>query len=1061
MIEFIKFANERRERYRVATEISLENGRRIVRKKAMGDEACKHIRTIAENAEILAAIYGKEHVAGARLEDEHTVVLEYVEGTSLHSRILAALERRDRAAADRTIRFFIDEILAKGPDPAAGSFQLTDSSAPARDSDIDLDFDNVILTQDGWKIIDYEWLFPSVPRAFLLGRALRTLGERSAALGAAGADELLQAYGAAWSAEDDAREKAFYSEVLTFPMRPYEKRIYDPVADMRDKRDAVQRDLDITRKERNAFERDLGAARVDCETLRAGLHAVRGERDGYRQAAGNLQQQVNELRQGMDGLRQSVNGLQTELDTIHGSRGWRLLTSWYRLRDHILPPGSLRRKAVKLSAWALLHPQRMLSLLTWENLHKSFVTFRAGGLRALAGRVDAKLHAPAVTAIPDAAEITWLNDWLEPQAKDDLPEGTVIDIIVPIYGAYDFTRRCLASVYDNTDIAYELYLVDDKSPDERIGKLLDELDAAPRPAHMQALHILRNEENLGFIGSVNRAFAASKHDAVLLNTDTEVPPGWLSRLVAPLYADEHVASVTPYANSATICSFPVFNQNNDLPDGLSAEDVDACIRQAGGTPVTIPTGVGFAMAVRRQCLDDYGAFDTTYGKGYGEENDWCCRVAAHGYRHVHVTNLFIYHKHGASFGERKDKKRDKRIEENLAKLAARYPDYSARVQDCIARDPERQHRSFLRQIVHARRIGGPGVLCICHASGGGTLAYQEQWIGEHADSARIYTLTALADGRTAELSDRTGQGEEKQYLDMTTCTEETFRALVRVLGITEIRINHLISFPLQAFLHLIAAAGVPYHFFAHDYYAVCPSYTLIDGGGHFCGVPGDLAVCDACLRARHEDALGGIRAWRDAFGTFLAGAVVTAPSQATADLIRRAYPDIQVGVVEHHLTYELARTYRDEFAAGQPVHIAAIGALSPEKGADILYEMADIIRERHLPIRLHLIGYTYRQSAPDDDGVLAITGRYDPQALPQLLADARAAAVIIPAVWPETYCYTASEAMACGYPVYCYDLGAPPERVRRTGQGRVVSEMTAGAMLRAIEQDFLAAPPME
>lgn len=1061
MIEFVKFANERRERYRIATEISLENGRHIVRKRAMEQDACAHIRTIAENAEILADIYGKEHVAGAHLEDERTLSLEYVEGTSLHSRILAALERRDRTAADRSIRFFIDEILAKGPDPVEGRFQLTDSADPARDSDIDLDFDNVIITKDGWKIIDYEWLFPGVPRRFLLGRALRTLGERAAVLGAAGAEELLHAYGITWNGADDAREKEFYNEVLTFSLRPYEKRIYDPVADMRGQRDAVQRDLDITRKERAEFERDLAAVRVDCETLRAGLSAVRAERDDYKQSAEELQKNVDGLQQSMSELRQQADGLRAELDTIHGSRGWRLLTSWYRLRDWLLPRGSLRRKTVKLSAWMLLHPKRMLSLLTWDNLRKSFVTFRAGGLRALAGRVDAKLHAPAVTAIPDAAEITWLNDWLEPQAKDDLPEGTVIDIIVPIYGAYDFTRRCLASVYDNTDIAYELYLVDDKSPDERIGKLLDELDAAPRPAHMQALHILRNEENLGFIGSVNRAFAASKHDAVLLNTDTEVPPGWLSRLVAPLYADKHVASVTPYANSATICSFPVFNQNNDLPDGLSAEDVDACIRQAGGTPVTIPTGVGFAMAVRRQCLDDYGAFDTTYGKGYGEENDWCCRVAAHGYRHVHATDLFIYHKHGASFGERKDKKRDKRIEENLAKLAARYPDYSARVQDCIARDPERQHRSFLRQIVHARRIGGPGVLCICHASGGGTLAYQEQWIGEHADSARIYTLTALADGRTAELSDRTGQGEEKQYLDMTTCTEETFRALVRVLGITEIRINHLIGFPLQAFLHLIAAAGVPYHFFAHDYYAVCPSYTLIDGGGHFCGVPGDLAVCDACLRARHEDALGGIRAWRDAFGTFLAGAVVTAPSQATADLIRRAYPDIQVGVVEHHLTYELARTYRDEFAAGQPVHIAAIGALSPEKGADILYEMADIIRERHLPIRLHLIGYTYRQSAPDDDGVLAITGRYDPQALPQLLADARAAAVIIPAVWPETYCYTASEAMACGYPIYCYDLGAPPERVRRTGQGRVVSEMTAGAMLRAIEQDFLAAPPME
>ena len=1015
MIEFVKFANERRERYRIATEISIEGGVRIVRKRAMQSDACSHIRVIAENAEILAGIYGEEHVAKAHLEDEQTLALEYVEGTSLHSRLLSAIERRDYAAVDCNIRFFIDEILNKGPEHAPGKFQLENPADPARDSDIDLDFDNVILTQDGWKIIDYEWLFPGVPRVFLLGRALRTFGERAAVLGASGTDTLLRTYGIAWSAEDDAKEKAFYREVLTFSMHPYEKRIYDPVADMRN--------------ERNAFERELVATHAELDT-------VRGERDDCRREAENLQRRMD--------------GLQAELDAIHASHGWRVLASWYHLRDRILPPGSLRRRVAKLSAWTLLHPQRTFSLLTWDNFHKSFVTFRAGGVRALAGRVDAKLHAPAVTAIPRAEDVEWMNEWLSPQEVADIPSGTVIDIIVPIYGAYDFTRRCITSVYAHTDIDYELYLVDDKSPDERIGTFLDELNAAPYPAHMQALHILRNQENLGFIGSVNRAFEESRHDAVLLNTDTEVPPAWLSRLVAPLYADDHVASVTPYANSATICSFPVFNQNNDLPQGLNAADVDDCIRACGGPPVESPTGVGFAMALRRQCLEDYGGFDSVYGKGYCEENDWCCRVAAHGWHHVQVTNLFIYHKHGASFGERKDKKRDKRIEENLAKLAARYPDYDAKIQAFLVRDPEQQHRDFLRQVVHARRIGGRGVLCICHASGGGTLAYQEQWIREHEASASIYTLTALADGRTAELADRTGEEVRKQYLDLSNCTEEMFRALVRALSITEIRINHLIGFPLKAFLRFIPAAGAAYHFFVHDYYAVCPSYKLMNGNGDFCGVPQDPAVCDACLRARHESPEGGIRAWREAFGTFLSGAEVTAPSQAAADLVTRAYPDCHPEVVAHHLSCDFPQTYDTAFLAARPLHIAAIGAIGPEKGADILYEMASIIRRRNLPIRIHIIGYTYCDQGPSDDGIISLTGRYDPHDLPGLLKEAHAAVVVLPAIWPETYCYTVTEAMTCGYPVFCFDLGAPAERVRRSGQGGVVQERTAEAMLQAI-----------
>ena len=42
-------------------------------------------------------------------------------------------------------------------------------------------------------------------------------------------------------------------------------------------------------------------------------------------------------------------------------------------------------------------------------------------------------------------------------------------------------------------------------------------------------------------------------------------------------------------------------------------------------------------------------FDEIFGKGYGEENDWCQRAIKKGYKNLHVTNLFVYHKHGGSF----------------------------------------------------------------------------------------------------------------------------------------------------------------------------------------------------------------------------------------------------------------------------------------------------------------------------------------------------------------------------------------------------------------------------
>ena len=56
------------------------------------------------------------------------------------------------------------------------------------------------------------------------------------------------------------------------------------------------------------------------------------------------------------------------------------------------------------------------------------------------------------------------------------------------------------------------------------------------------------------------------------------------------------------------------------------------------------------MGINREVLQEIGNFDAkTFGKGYGEENDWCQRAIEKGYKNVHVENLFVFHNHGGSF----------------------------------------------------------------------------------------------------------------------------------------------------------------------------------------------------------------------------------------------------------------------------------------------------------------------------------------------------------------------------------------------------------------------------
>ena len=67
----------------------------------------------------------------------------------------------------------------------------------------------------------------------------------------------------------------------------------------------------------------------------------------------------------------------------------------------------------------------------------------------------------------------------------------------------------------------------------------------------------------------------------------------------------------------------------------------------------LPTPVGFCMYVRRAGLEAVGRFDEGYGLGYGEENDFCRRLATAGFRNVLLDDTFIAHVGNRSFDAKK------------------------------------------------------------------------------------------------------------------------------------------------------------------------------------------------------------------------------------------------------------------------------------------------------------------------------------------------------------------------------------------------------------------------
>lgn len=266
----------------------------------------------------------------------------------------------------------------------------------------------------------------------------------------------------------------------------------------------------------------------------------------------------------------------------------------------------------------------------------------------------------------------------EPQPVVEAP----VDVVIPVFGQRALVQNCLASIFAAPQrTPFRVVVVDDASPDPELRSWLEDLAVKDR------IDLVAQESNQGFVASAN--LGMSQHpdrDVILLNSDTLVAGRWLDRIVsAARNHHEPVATVTPWSNNATICSYPGWPQGGALPEGWTLEALAAkCAEANSGRTVPLPTAVGFCMFVARAALNQVGMFDVAaFGRGYGEENDFCLRAAAAGFHNILAADAYVQHLGGASFSE---ESRDLQRRAG-AVIRERWPDYDAAVARYIAADP--------------------------------------------------------------------------------------------------------------------------------------------------------------------------------------------------------------------------------------------------------------------------------------------------------------------------------------------------------------------------------------
>jgi len=630
-----------------------------------------------------------------------------------------------------------------------------------------------------------------------------------------------------------------------------------------------------------------------------------------------------------------------------------------------------------------------------------------------------------------------------------------VDIIIPIYNAFDDLVQCIASIRKWTDLTrHRLVLIDDCSTDERMGAYLEE---------QQDDHciVIYNQTNQGFSWNINTGIAQSQErDVILLNSDTVVTKNWLQKLLQCAYADAWTATVTPLSNNATLCSVPYFCRENKLPRGYTTDTYAALVENVSLNKYpTIPVANGFCMLIKREIIQIIGNFDAgSFGKGYGEENDFCYRAIEVGYHHVMCDNTFILHTGTSSF-EGNEKK--KYIHEHEKILDERYPQLMQEVRVHCKDNPTGiiSHNIRMRTKLENCKKRNT-VMYLLQAdfrdgaqdNVGGTQLHVKDLV--HGLRG---TYNVLVAARNFDYLNVTFYAEKEelfyQFYIGPRQEFELFRSsrlaclfgrILDAFAVGCVHIHHTAGLSLELYYEAKKRRIAILTTF-HDYYCVCPNVKLLDDRKKVC-TGQKQEHCRKCLKKQKgvAETLDYIKEWRkQQLEAVSLSEKVIVPSEHTAQIIQSYYPDLErkMLVISHGLDQPDAEKRKHTPFEKQTFHIAFLGALNAAKG----FEMAvSLIKKESRGIDWYLFGY-FEQSVPELERKKNFhnIGPYQRDELPKLIKQYQIDLVCILPIWQETFCYTLSEAIQAGVPVLATQIGAVGARVTEMECGWTVPHMAS------------------
>ena len=252
-----------------------------------------------------------------------------------------------------------------------------------------------------------------------------------------------------------------------------------------------------------------------------------------------------------------------------------------------------------------------------------------------------------------------------------------VAIVILNWNGEKMLRQYLSSVMQYSQDEATVYVADNASTDGSLAMLR---------AEFPEVRLIELDKNWGFAEGYNQALRQIEAEYyLLLNSDIEVTPHWLTPMIALMDAQQDVAACQPKLLS-------IYNRQTFEYAGASGGYIDRLgypfcrgrvfetVEQDEGQyddPTDVHWATGAALMIRAKDYWDVGGLDARFF-AHNEEIDLCWRLRIRGRRIVCVPESYVYHVGGGTLPKSNPMKTFLNFRNNLTMLYKCLPDNELR-----------------------------------------------------------------------------------------------------------------------------------------------------------------------------------------------------------------------------------------------------------------------------------------------------------------------------------------------------------------------------------------------